>query len=76
MSGSINLDPMIATAAQQTGVPYPLASAVFSQESGKGAASPNIGQITSGTAANPGYGMAPISQSDIQDPYKNVCVRG
>lgn len=72
MSGSINLDPMIATAAQQTGVPYPLANAVFSQESGKGAASPNIGQITAGTAANPGYGMPSISQSDIQDPYKNV----
>ena len=63
---------MIATASQQTGVPYPLANAVFSQESSKGAASPNIGQITASTAANPGYGMSPISQSDIQDPYKNV----
>ena len=72
MSGSININPLVASASQQTGIPYPLASALFSQESSSGAASPNIGQITSGTAANPGYGMAPISQSDLQDPYKNV----
>lgn len=63
---------LVSQYASKWGVPLPLAMGIFGQESGMGSASPNIGQITNGTAANPGYGMAPLSQSDLNDPNKNI----
>jgi hypothetical protein len=63
---------MITDAAAKHGIHPALARAYLQQESGMGATSRNIGQITDATAAAPGYGMQPISASDIQDPQKNI----
>ena len=66
------LDPIISQEADKAGIPQPLAHALFAQESGKGAASPNVGQVLGSTAANPGYGMAPLSPDQINNAPANV----
>ncbi|RUT24167.1 hypothetical protein C0V97_18025, partial [Asaia sp. W19] len=49
----------------------PAAYGMLGQESSNGAASPNLLQVTSSTAANPGYGLAPLSDEDRNDPQKS-----
>lgn len=49
----------------------PAAYGMFGQESSFGRASPNVLQVTASTAAKPGYGLAPLSGQDINDPAKS-----
>jgi hypothetical protein len=65
-------DPDINTAADTYGIPRHVAQAMFAQESGQGAASPNVGQVLPSTAANPGYGMAPLPAEQVNDRKANV----
>ena len=58
--------------ASNVGFPPALANGIAGQESGYGSTSPNVAQITPSTAADPGYGMAPLSPTDMADPSKNL----
>lgn len=49
----------------------PAAYGMLGQESSNGAASPNLLQVTPRTAANPGYGLPPLSDADRNDPQKS-----
>ena len=68
---------ILDAATAGTMIPPDLLDGLISQESGwrpdaqrKGGSDLGLGQITDGTAANPGYGMEPISRSDRMDPAK------
>lgn len=72
-------EPLIKAASDQTGVPAHLLSALYAQESGfrPDARNPKstaagIGQVLASTAANPGYGMAPLADADRLDPAKAI----
>ena len=71
--------PLIHAAAQERGIPPNLATALFATESNFNPTARNprsgafgIGQVLASTAANPGYGMAPIAEADLADPRKAV----
>lgn len=71
--------PLIDAASQRTGIPVPILTALYQQESGfrPDARNPRstaagIGQVLSSTAANPGYGMAPLADADRLDPNKAI----
>ena len=54
------------------GANAPFASGMINQESGYGATSPNVGQVTQSTAAQPGFGMQPLPAAALNDPTQNV----
>lgn len=71
--------PLIEKASQETGVPVPILTALYAQESGfrPDARNPQstaagMGQILASTAANPGYGMPPLADADRLDPAKAI----
>jgi soluble lytic murein transglycosylase-like protein len=69
---------IVTSATNGTMVPPPLLHALITQESGwkpnaQGKGSDfGLGQVTASTAANPGYGLPPLSDADRADPYKNA----
>jgi hypothetical protein len=65
-------DPDINAAADANGIPRHVAQALFAQESGQGAASPNVGQVLPSTAANPGYGIPPLPADQVNDRKANI----
>lgn len=70
-----DLAPTISRVAMANGIPLALAYAVLQQESSLGTnphAGGNVGQVIPTTAANPGYGMSPLSQEDMNNPEKNI----
>lgn len=74
-----DLDPLIQKASQETGIPAPLLTGLFAQESGfrPDARNPRstatgIAQVLDSTAANPGYGMAPLSPEARLDPQQAI----
>lgn len=77
MPTTAELQQYAAGVASKYGLPVPLFLAQIQQESGwnPNATNPNssaygIAQILSGTAANPGYGVKPIT--DRSDPYASL----
>lgn len=80
MAGSIPIGDraaILARATKGTMIPPELLDAVFSQESGwrpdiqrQGGSDLGLGQITDSTAADPGFGMEPISRADRMNPDK------
>jgi hypothetical protein len=64
----------IQTAANENGIPLPVAHAMATQESRLNPNAPTGGlfQITQGTAADPGYGLAPFDMSKVNDPLANA----
>lgn len=73
-----NLRPIYEQAAAQYGIPVDLLIAQGRQESGfnpnavGGAGEVGLAQIHPKTAANPGYGVPPISLEDARDPAKAI----
>lgn len=68
-----DLQPVVANAAAKYGIPAPLATAMFQQESSMGtnpAAKGNVGQVAQSTAANPGYGMTALAPG--APPAQNI----
>lgn len=69
-----NLAPLIEQASRETGIPAPVLTALYRQESNLGRdprAAANGGgpaQIVGGTARNPGFGLPPISDADRLNP--------
>lgn len=80
VAGSISIADrarILASATAGTMVPPELLDGVISQESQwrpdaqrKGGTDLGLGQITDSTAADPGYGLSPISREDRLDPEK------
>ena len=74
-----DLASLINDAATQRGIPPQLATSLFGTESNFNPTARNpqsgafgIGQVLASTAANPGYGLQPISSADLADPGKAV----
>ena len=73
-----NLRPIYERAAAKYGIPVDLLIAQGRQESGfnpnavGGAGEIGLGQIHPKTAADPGYGVPPISAADARDPEKAI----
>lgn len=73
-----NLRPIIQQASEQSGVPFNIIAAKLQQESGfrpdaRGTSGEvGISQIMPSTAAQPGYGLPPISMADAADPTKAI----
>lgn len=74
-----DLAPFITEQAQARGIPPQLATSLFQTESGFNPTARNprsgafgIGQVLASTAANPGYGLPPISEADLADPKKAI----
>jgi len=68
-----NIKTAILTAAEKYGVPPQVALAMATQETSNNPNAPHGGlfQITKGTAANPGYGVAPVDYNSLSDPAVN-----
>lgn len=78
-TGSPDLMGLVAPIAQRYGVPINLALSLFKQESGgnpgavgDGGQSVGLGQIQARTAADPGYGVAPMDPAMRNDPAANA----
>lgn len=74
-----DLDPLIQKAAQETGIPANLLTGLFAQESSfrPDARNPRstatgIAQVLDSTAANPGYGLPPLSPEARLDPAQAI----
>lgn len=74
-----DLAPFIEEQARARGIPPPLATSLFATESNFNPMARNprtgafgIGQVLSSTAAQPGFGMQPISEADLADPRKAI----
>lgn len=74
-----DMAPLIERAASERGIPPALANALFSVESGFNPQARNprtgafgLGQVLASTAAQPGYGLQPITEADLADPNKAV----
>lgn len=73
-----HLRPIIQQASEQSGVPFNIIAAKLQQESGfrpdaRGTSGEvGISQIMPSTAAQPGYGLPPISAADAGDPTKAI----
>jgi len=72
--GSPEVLGAIKAAADKYGIPLPVAHAMATQESRLNPNAPTGGlfQITQGTAADPGYGLAPFDMSKVNDPAANA----
>lgn len=76
---SPDLLPHIQEASQRTGIPVPVLMAQIRQESGGNPAAVGDGgqsigpmQVQMRTAAQPGYGVAPIDPAKLSDPRANI----
>ena len=74
-----DLAPFIEEQARARGIPPSLATSLFGTESNFNPQARNprsgafgIGQVLASTAANPGYGMQPISAADLGDARKAI----
>jgi hypothetical protein len=67
-----SLTPIVQQAAAAAGFNPAVGTAMARQESSMGAASPNLFQVTRSTAAQPGYGVAPLPPEQINDPQANA----
>lgn len=74
-----DIAPLIEQASQRSGVPAPILTGLYAQESSfrPDARNPRstatgIGQVLDSTAAAPGFGMAPLSAQDRLDPTKAI----
>lgn len=72
-------EPLIQQASQETGIPANILTGLFAQESGfrPDARNPRstatgIGQVLDSTAANPGYGLPPLSPEGRLDPAQAI----
>ena len=73
-AGSPEVLSAIKKAADENGIPLPVAHAIATQESRLDPNAPTGGlfQITKGTAADPGYGLAPFDMAKVNDPQANA----
>lgn len=71
-AGAPDIEGAIGQASQDTGIPQPVLHAMFTQESSLGRTSSNIGQITEGTARNPGFNMPALTPDQVNDPATNI----
>lgn len=74
-----DLAPFIEEQARARGIPPALATSLFATESNFNPMARNprsgafgIGQVLASTAAQPGYGLPPISEADLADPRKAI----
>lgn len=74
-----DLAPFIEAEAKARGIPPSLATSLFATESSFNPQARNprsgafgIGQVLASTAANPGFGMQPITEADLADPRKAI----
>ena len=74
-----DLAPFIEEQARARGIPPALATSLFATESNFNPTARNartgafgIGQVLASTAAQPGFGMQPISEADLADPRKAI----
>jgi hypothetical protein len=72
-------EPLIQRASQETGIPANILTGLFAQESGfrPDARNPRstatgIGQVLDSTAANPGFGLPPLSPEARLDPAQAI----
>lgn len=72
-------EPLIQKASQETGIPANILTGLFAQESGfrPDARNPRstatgIGQVLDSTAANPGFGLPPLSPEARLDPAQAI----
>lgn len=70
---------LIQSEAEKRGLPPSLATALYATESNFNPTARNpksgafgIGQVLPSTAANPGYGLQPITETDLADPRKAI----
>jgi len=72
------LQPLIAKASAETGIPASIIAAKIAQESGfrkgavGGAGEIGLAQIKPSTARDPGYGMKGVDPESLRDPQANI----